>query len=323
MAAVNMGPIDWSLDRADDGNRTYNVTYLVKCDSANDGPKTALACPGLPVAGSAYTFGGGAETDAWAWATAYASVKRHQPKGGGREKYYAVSYKFATKTRDQSKCADAEVEDPLLEPQKVSGSSVAYTKEAEFDATGAPLTNSAFERLRGPIVEFDHHRHRIRIEQNVSDLELDLCCSMIDTLNDATLWGMMARSVKLSGFSWEKKYHGACSTYYTRTFEFDVSTVLNDSGIPIPGHDRVALDEGTTCLRGDWNTAGTAWVLDGSPSAANPADFVRFHDQKGNVAKVVLDGAGEPITDPADAGGIPVEYYPESNFLLLSIPASL
>ena len=43
----------------------------------------------------------------------------------------------------------------------------------------------------------------------------------MDKLNPFPMWGLGVRWVKLSAFSWEKKWFGTCMPYYTIRYEFD------------------------------------------------------------------------------------------------------
>lgn len=332
------GQREWGGGRDEAGYRTFKVKWLVKAALA-DGPFNVMNTPGLPLPGSAWLIDG--DSDPWSWCRPDMAVAIHQPKEGDPNYWWTVEQTFSNKPpdRDKQKCQDDPVEDPLLEPQKVSGGFTRFSEEAAYDRSGDPINNSSHEQVRGPQIEFDRNRPTVRVEQNVALLGLATWGPMIDTVNDAPLWGLDARCVKLSNASWERKYHGLCSLYYTRSFDFDV----NESTF-----DRDLLDEGTKCLRGAWDrnspsaTFGT-WVVALGPGGldldpARPGNFMRFKDWNGENARVVLDGHGrpwDPRVDPATgdllAGGAPdsvpgkihVEKYPESNFLLLGIPTVL
>lgn len=319
-----VGPKTWSCERDEDGHRTYTIRHLVRMDSVTEGPAEALRTPGLPVNGSSWAFDD--DVDLWAWCLPTARVTPKVDDGEPNE-YFEVEQQFSTRPQDRERCHDTPVEDPLLEPDRVSGTFTKYQEEAVFDRFGDPLKNSAHEQFRGPQVEFDANRPVVRVEQTVADLQLSLLAQLIDTLNDSTLWGFPARRVKLSNVSWEKKYYGPCYVYYTRTLEFEVR---------YNGWDRCLLDEGTKVLNGHWSPSTGAWNVDDvggqSANASNPAHFIRFTDRNGNPARVVLDGSGLPAdvsigfgTATATVAGegpgqLCFEYYGEGNFLLLGIP---
>ena len=209
-----------------------------------------------------------------------------------------------------------------------------------------PVVNSAHEQIRGPQAEFDVSRPTIKIEQNRPLLELELWAPMLNTVNNATLWGAPRGCVKLSNVSWEKLYHGQCGIYYKRTFEFDVWMRINpaspDPQNPeiISGFDRTVLDEGTKMLNGHWTTSGLYSVSNIAPSTPpdphDPSHFVRAIDRKGNPIKMILNGHGLPASvflgtgsgtgttgRTGDPGFNTIEYYPESDFTRLGIPLSL
>jgi hypothetical protein len=216
--------------------------------------------------------------------------------------------------------------------------------EAIKDRNGTPFKSSSHEMFRGPQVEYDSSHPTVHIEQNVSTLELPLCTSLMDHLNDDTLWGLDARRIKLSNFSWEEKWYDVCSYYYTRIFDFEVKNNANDSW------DNTILDEGTRVLNGRWAdtddaecTADDRWVTvdvcGAAPDQANPQDFTRYKDRNGENSRVLLNGAGKPAnattlqvisgtgeTGTGNTGEIAelqFEYYPEGDFTQLNIPTTI
>jgi hypothetical protein len=279
------GPRTWSMSRDTEGHRTYKVKFLVECDKA-DGPGVAIRCPGLPYPGTRWIIDN--EVDLWATCRWDADVTPLVTDGDPNT-LFEIEFTFSTKPFDKKSCKDTELTDPLLEPQKISGSFVKYTEEATTDRLGFPITNSAHEQLRGPQVEFDSNRPQVRIEQNVAILNLALFSSMVDCVNSTPMWGLGARKIKLSNVTWEKKFQGTCQPYYTRTFEFEIR---------YDGFDRDLLDEGTKVLHGHWNNTTGNWDLDNiggaAPSRNNPNHFDRFKDRQGENCRVILNGKGLP-----------------------------
>jgi hypothetical protein len=144
---------------------------------------------------------------------------------------------------------------------------------------------------------------------------------MVDGVNNAPLWGLSARMIKLSNVSWVRQRQGTCDFYYSVVYDFDVN---------FKTFDRILQDEGNKVLNGHWE--GDTWTLDnidgGAPDPDNPNHFIQFKDRNGENGTVILDGAGKPATsiDPEAAGGpgqIEVKKYLEYDFLLLGIPTSL
>lgn len=344
-AAVDGGPKIFEGMRDEEGHREYTVTYNIKMTGASWGPAAAMTASGLPTPGSYWNMtrsgvvmGGEQDIDVYAWCTDYLRVYlAPKTKEGTNSKLWCADLKFST--RGGTRCRTTTIQDPLLEPAKISGSFVKYTIEATQDRFGQLLKSSSHEMLKGPLVEFDANRPTVRIEQNVGDLQLDLLSQMVDHVNDATLWGLGERKIKLSNAWWERKLYGVCNFYFTRGFEFDIDFNTFDRYVP---------DEGTKVLAGDWRdeeggtgTVGSdAWqlrLINGDiPDKNNPTHFNRFKDRNGENIRALLDGNGLPAnthiipgtglasvgTASGDVYMHHVEYYPEANFLLLQIPTS-
>lgn len=300
----------WEVDVDEEGHREYTLLTLVQ-SATTDGPAAILQTPGLALPGSYWSVFG--DSDPWAICKANAKVSMVAQKTVNY--WWTVEQKFSTKGNPK-KCQDEKIEDPLLEPQKVSGSFLRSQKEAVYDRFGLPIKSSSHEQLRGESVKFDEMNPTVKIEQNVPDLQLPLLASMRNSVNDAPLWGMSARCVKVVGISWERLFHGGCYVYYKRSFDFEI----NDETF-----DRDVLDEGTKVLNGHWNLLTGDWTLDnidgGPPNPNYPSHFNRYKDRNGENAKVILDGLGKPITDDTEPGSIHIEKYNEANLLLLGIPS--
>jgi len=327
------GRYAWGGERDDDGHRTFSVAHRIKTTSSEDGPAVVMQCPGLPTVGVPWGFGN--DVDIWAFCYPGMKVEPYKAKPGSPHVHWLVTQKFGTKPL--KRCQDATIEDPLMEPQKVSGSFVKYTKEIFVDRFGSYVKSSSHEMVRGPQVEFDANRMQVNISQNTASLELGLLASLVDTVNDSYLWGLPPRTVKLSEASWEKKYNGSCYVYFTRNLGFDID---------FNGWDRNIVDEGTKALNG--KMLGGEWVIENfvdpatgeftvEPDPNNPKHFTRLVDEKGNVIRMILNGYGVPVSAGEETGTgtgtgtggavrpgqIPVEYYGESNMLLLGIPSDL
>lgn len=327
-ATLITGPRTWEGSRNEEGNRTWDLVHLVETDDPLDGPAIVMETPGLPAIGAQYLVDN--DVDIWAFCSPQRTVKGHQHKEGDHIKIWRVKSKFTT--LPFKRCRDTTIEDPLLEPDKVSGSFVKYTQEAIRDRFGNYIVNSSHEIIRGPQVEFDFNRAVVHIEQNVPNLELEIFTPMVDKVNSVPMWGLGTRRVKLSDPTWERKYHGSCSIYYTRIFNFDID---------FRTFDRTVIDEGTKVLDGAWDISVDPPVWDttkgliAAPDRNNPSHFIKFTDLKDNPIRVILNGAGEPATDflldtdtGTGAGGnnpgnIDIEYYDETDFFVLGIPTTL
>lgn len=324
----------WNMKRDSEGHREYKLGSIVEA-SFTDGPFNVLNTAGLPVPGSIWVIDG--DSDPWAWCRLEADVKPLQQKKGEKYKWWLVEHTFSSKPL--KRCGEQQIDNPLLEPMKISGSFLKYTEEASTDYRGLPITYSSHERVRGSAVEFDNNRPQVMIEQNVANLELDLLSLLVNSVNDDALWGLPARCVKLSTVSWERKYHGFCYKYYTRKFEFDIRYET---------FDRYTLDESNMAIRGAWQKdrnsvqygqyvpARNEYGEDLDPD--NPRNFVRYKDWNGENARVLLNGRGRPYDpgvvgtgtspgtgtgDDTSIGVIPIRKYTARNLLLLNIPTVL
>lgn len=307
----------WSLGRNAQGHRIYKVAHLVKADP-EDGPYNALNTPGLPTVGSQWNFR--ADFDGWAWCTPEAEVKVHQEKEGDPSEYWLVTQTFSSKRGER--CQDQEILDPLLEPDRVSGSFQKDKKTGVYDKDGNAIVNSAHEQIKGNVNEWDEGWDVVRIQQNVYPLGIETFAPMRNRVNNAPLWGFAARCVKLSDVTWEEVYQGTCEKYFVRTLEFEVKSDT---------WDRTVDDEGTKFLKGRWVAEGGSheWVVDSGANPDNPADFIRAIDVRGNPVTALLNGAGRPYnisptgTGDDTPGTITIQKYLEANFLTLGIPATI
>lgn len=328
MSAVvhNGGLRVWGGKRDTDGYREFTVTHLVKTTDVRDCPYTVMFAAGLPAIGSVWNLGNNA--DVWAFCYPDMEIRRHPTIAAGEKGlWWEVDQKFSTKPL--SRCQDTQVEDPLLEPQKVSGNFGKFTIEAVYDRFGNLLKSSSHEQLRGRQVEFDNNKPSVTIEQNVASLGLSTFSQMIDTVNDAPMWGLPARCVKLSNAPWSRKVYGQCHYYYTRTFEFDIDYHT---------FDRVGLDEGTRVLHGHWgagtgsgltvriltitSTGGIATISIDNGGAGYPESEIF------QVAVTGGDGTGGVITIQTNSSGVVASIlsisYPGKDYVVTPVlPATV
>lgn len=341
MAVIKTGIVGWSLQRDEDGHRDYTLKNQVVTNSTSDGPQVVMNAAGLPIVGSTWSYGN--DLDVYAFCAPEMKVTPRISKEPNT--VWDVEQTFTTKPR--KRCSDTEIEDPLDEPDRISGGFVKYTEEATRDRNGNPIVTSALQQIRGAQVEFDANRPTVKISQNSATLDLPVITSMVDTVNDATLWGLAARTIKLSNITWERAAVGVCDFYYVRNYEFDIN---------FNTFDRAIQDWGTMA-RGEWADDGSdsgIFVWDNTDKdsvelVVSRENMTRYKDIHGELSDVVLDGNGYPAstsdclgeegtgvciqlitgtgTDVDSITGLPafrlVEKYNESNFLLLGIPTVL
>lgn len=320
-ASVHGGPLTWELTQDDEGHREYHISHLV-VTNYGDGPLTVLTASGLPAVGSYWAFGN--EIDTWAYCLPKCNVRFYKRQDeDGKHQWYRVDQTFSTKPRND-RCQDQSIEDPLMEPPRLSGSFQHYQKEAMKDRFDNLLINSSHELIRGAAIEFDESRPEIHIEINYLTLDLALLCSYMETVNASPLWGLPARCIKLSDAPWERKVYGKCCYYYTVSYNFQINAVLDENDTLVSGFDRKIVDSGLKALSGHLDPTSGSWTLDNiggvAPDPDNPNHFVQYKDLNGENTRVLLDGTGKPLVDTSNPYYWDIEKFPNANFLLLGIP---
>jgi len=295
MSAIVEDIVDWGATRDKDGHRFYNIDWLVRTTDVLDGPNIVFGASGLPLIGSTWAFGNDSDLFAYCWP----DWKVKPLVRGERDNHWVVSQTFTTKPLER--CQDTSVDNPLTEPDRLSGSFVKYTQEMDKDKDGKAIKTSSHEVVRGSVVEFDANRPQVIIEKNILILPLGTIADMVDTVNDNNMWGLTKRMVKLSDVSWSRKLYGSCTFYFVVSYTFDVDKKT---------FDRKFLDEGTK-------------VLQPGGTATNPTHFDLYKDSNGQNTKVLLNGSGAALTDANSPVFKDVKYYPEKNFFQLGIPAIL
>lgn len=294
MGAVLRGRLGWDVNRDKDGHRDYKLQWLVRVDDPQEGPYQVLACPGLPATGAPWSFG----YDYDPWATCWPDCVVRSVNSKEPDHWWTVEQHFSTKPL--KRCQDNQIENPLAEPPKLSGSFTKFTKEAVKDRFGKNIKSSSHERYRGAAVEFDDNRPNVKVEINRMILPLALFAGTVDRVNDSGLWGCPKRCVKLSNVSWSRQLYGTCNFYYTIGYEFDIK---------FDTFDRVLPDEGTKVLAPGGN-------------ANDPRDFIAYIDKIGQNSRVFLKN-GLALADGDNPENKTWEYYQEANMLALGIPSSL
>lgn len=267
-ALIGTSPLDWTLSVDEEGQREYTVIWPVKTDLASEGPDVALTATGLPTPGASFNIG--SSSDLYASYQRKGSAKLRDPRN--KQTLWDVTTVYSTKP--VKRCNTNAVDDPLLEPHKVSGAFNKFRREAVKDKDGNAITNSADERVHGPIVEIDDNRPVINLEMNVAWISLSFLSQYVDAVNNATFWGCAARTLKCSEFTWERVLYGTCNFYFHVSFAFEIKSDT---------WDVVYLDEGTRT-----KITGTS-----------PAQYKRAQDRYENPVRVLLDGSGNESTTEA------------------------
>lgn len=296
MAAINLGPTTWSLERdPKDGYTVATVEFKVTVTDVNDGPNVVLTADGLPQPGDFWSFRGD-EVNLDLRFTAGVSVK---PMATFRDEpitNYLVTFTATDKPANVCN-RDVLIADPLLEPPTVNFESRDEPIEATEDRNGFPITNSAWEPLRGEQVKFHDERSAFTVQVNLATVDRAFVEGMLNCLNDQPIWGYAAETVRFDKVNFTQKFHGSCECYHFAQMTF---VWRRD------GWERDVLDEASKVLRGEWKPDGSYEValIDGKPaSPTNPRHFDKATDRRGNPVRLILNGAGVPSDVVVRVGG--------------------
>lgn len=292
MSASVIGLHNWSCDVDEEGHREYPVDWLVQTGGPAYGPTWALAASGLPLPGASLSIG--STTDSWAFYQRKGSAKFL--KRESRRDVWIVTTVFSTKPA--RRCQTDSIGNPLLEPAKWKGGTAKYTVESSVDKDGDPLLNSANQRFTGPIVQTVRTHATISLEMNVAWFDLAFLAGYVEAVNDATFWGLPARTLKCTDFDWTQELYGTCSKYYQVAFGFEINPDTWDLSL---------LDEGDMV-----KIAGTT-----------PARFRRAKDEFEENVRVLLDGAGNALEAGDPEVYLPFRVKQEKNFSAVAWPAAL
>lgn len=296
MALAIVGEHRWGGERDEQGYRTYTITFKLRSDTGRDGPANVLQTPGLPLPGAMWLFYD--DVDVWVWCRPNARIKAAS-KEGHKVIVWEIEFTFSNKPLENNKCEDQQVDDPLLEPQRISGDFERFTEEAVKDRFGKPVKTSSHEQIRGPQNEWDASRAVIHVEQNVPVLQLGLLILFNDCVNDAPLWGFPARWIKLTVDPWEEVYYGQCYKYYKRAFSFQVKH---------GGWDRDIRDSGSKVLHGHW----------GADTGSGCTISITTTVGTGCTIDIVTAGDGSIINALVNSGG---SGYPQDALITLDVDA--
>lgn len=198
---------------------------------------------------------------------------------------------------------------PLMEPPKISFSSVGTNDPIDTDSEGLPIVNSAGESFDPPIT-MDHSDTVLRITRNEKTFSDTFAAEFRDAVNSDTFLGHPPGHVKCTVFTADQM-RAATLVYYTVRYEFQIRysfVKTRDSNGDIKervfGWVRRVRDEGFRESTGDTNK-------DGSP------EIDEIEDK--NSIKVsqphLLDGSGKKLS----AAAILNPPLPEACFLKFDI----
>lgn len=310
MPGVVLGIINWSGARNAEGHREYRITFRIESLHSH-GPQTISHTPGLPQIGSFWRYG--TDNDPWAFCTPELKITPVLTQENNR--WWDIEYRFST--MPMPRCNATTIDNPLHEPQRVSGSFIKNRRSTPWDADDKLIRTVSFEDVE---VERDESFPTLVIEQNDLQLGIDTFTEKVNKINNHNLWGLSPRKVKLDNVTWERKIWGICTFYFTRRYEFSINFDTWDRD-DIPHRGRKVIN-------GKWDKATLTWVIDGAADKTNPTHYMQAIDINGNPIETWLNPeTGAPTSTPNylkqsnDKPYVPI--YQTTNFLPLGIPASL
>jgi len=282
-----------------DGERTraYKVTYeSITNDQADHARVVVLDLIARVPFGTQYSLHN--DSDAYCFAKYPKNCKAVGLAKGGRRKWRS-DIEFSN--HPQEKCSEAEWENPIDEPYKLSGSFVRAMRAATKDRHGEPVDNSVDEPVL-PAPEVDDSRDTVIIESNTATIDLALRSAMRDKVNSATIWGLPPRTVKLGQWSWSAEYYGQCHIYIVNRLEFEINK---------DKWNFVHIDRGFRIVNGeddDGNIKYTTLMDDRDQPLREPR---------------LLDGAGALLPGGGSPFEIEEELADEADLRLLPVPNPL
>lgn len=304
--ATNLGHFGWRLDVDDDGERNYTIKFKVKA-LPTDGPLDVTQAPGLPQWGASWDYGNA--VDQWALRTSNVKVYQFEVEDE-KNIIWVVEVIFSTKPLLTVGTNPGETTSPLARPDIISGSFVSGTIDAHRDKDGNLIRTTSFEPVQ---VQFDSNLAEVQIDQNVINLNLPLLTSLMNKVNNNTMWGLTKRKIKLSNVRWERRLYTSNFWYYNRKLHFDINfDTFDRSDIP---------NKGKKFIKGDWDDNGDVWTPKPGANPNNPRDYERIQDYKGNNTDYFLSSSGAPSTAPTFLDT--VEYYKEDNLFRLGVPLTV
>ncbi len=327
MTATFIDIIDWSGGRDDAGQRTFECVSRVHTNDVRDGPSVVMYASGLPAIGSSWTLGN--DNDTYVYCTPYMQVRRAADAEGEIGYMWDVMQRFTT--NGMPRCNTVSVDNPLSEPAKVSGGFVSRMEEALYDKDGYLLLTSSLERMKGKEIEVDMGSPTVRISINVGTLPLTTFAQYRGGVNNATLWGLPARCIRLADINWERNVYGVCGYYYTITYDFQVRFETWNRFIPDMGSRSGRVE---SWLDNDPPTEGTGLLI--GYEWFPPMRPIT--DDEGKPYSAFLNGQSIRCSPERYVSGLPAAEDPnhpdnihiwekkletEFNFLLLGIPTSL
>lgn len=282
-----------------EGNRTYGVTWAIWTDVATVGPIAVRNALGLTYS-SYYQFYD--EQDLGAFFDGVDVQGINLDQSGRLRRYATVKYT----TRPKKRCDEAQIDNPLLQPEKRSGSFAQFQTPLVKDIFGAAYTNAAGHPLFDAVK--DDSRPSLVIQKNFPLSHLPVLWSYRDAVNIDTFYGKPKRQWKVMRIAWDEVFLGTCASYAAVTLEFQHDPDMWDFEHVNAGFYEL--------------TAGGIQVIkdrEGLPvSEPHPLTL------GGRMLPPNIDAAGNPIPNgPNQVNYVSCRGYPEKAFKAIGIRMGL
>jgi hypothetical protein len=278
VSVTNIGFISVSGTDTEDWHRQYDVVAQVTCSSESDGPQTVLNGVRSSLQyGSTFAYGN--DSDPYATLRSIRNARRTD-----KRKIWQVDLQYSTKG-SQRDPAD-QPGDPLSWAWKVRGSFGSGQKWLTKDRTGRALVNSANEPFED-VPPIDNPLLILALEKNTATIDLDQWAEARGKVNDATLWGLSGRRVRLMQWAWDVAWTGNGQAYIVNKFEVSID---------FDGYYYEPLDMGFREIDGidlDGNATYSPMLLKGEL----PSKPLFLNGQGGRLAEganpIYFDGVGD------------------------------
>ena len=289
------------------GYRQYRETYLVTSNILGEDPNNVLNATGIPARYAPYT------SDPGSYAQRPSAVIARGNVASANLWRVTVNY-----SQYPDRMVDQEQPDPVSTPIEwaIGGMTVREPFDREVVSNYA-VVNTANDPIADPPPDRDESRPDISFvkifpPEAWTDGTTDTWEDYADSLNNATVWGRPARTLKMLPVTANSVYYDKAEPYMSATFRFNVkignlapANCFTTGGIP------VALDE-ELGWQAAYQSNGFRQLVNGTPERI--ADI---------VTPALLDSAGAVTDDETMVAYRFVQRYPEKNYAALNLPTAL
>lgn len=294
-------------------SRTYKSIYQVIADY-DTAPETIVTDSRIPQYGESYSYF--TESDEWAFVSAVdhdydPTLIKVPGLASGNMFKHVVTVTHSTSSGEEY---PDRRESPLDDPPVISGSFAPYRIEKRFDKDNNPLQNTAKTPII-PGVEIDEAHLSLNISYNTPTIDLQFYAQSAGAVNEAAIWGLSARQVKLLGWDWRIERQGEL-VYVANDWQFLISleqfpstNVHSGPSTGVQGWYSAFINEGPK-------------YIDGGVGGGNdPRPFTI--DIDGIVYGKLASDGDKLASQESDPGYLIFEVEPEVDFSLFGLPDPL